>query len=59
LFVLAGLASFAMRFGSHKVLFWWTEVAVVVSLMMLPLGWVLPATALGAAAKALRRRHSR
>jgi diguanylate cyclase len=57
LFVLAGLASFSMRFGSHKVLFWWSEVAVVVSLMMLPLGWVVPATALGAAAKALRRRH--
>ena len=46
-----------MRFGSHKVLFWWTEVAVVVSLMMLPLAWVVPATTLGAAAKALRHRH--
>ena len=57
LFVLAGLASFSMRFGSHKVLFWWSEVAVVVSLMMLPLGWVVLATAFGAAAKALRRRH--
>ena len=57
LFILAGLASFSMRFGSHKVLFWWSEVAVVVSLMMLPLGWVVLATALGAAAKALRRRH--
>jgi len=57
LFILAGLASFSMRFGSHKVLVWWSEVAVVVSLMMLPLGWVVLATALGAAAKALRRRH--
>ena len=57
LFVLAGLASFSMRFGSHKVLFWWSEVAVVVSLMMLPLGWVVLATTFGAAAKALRRRH--
>ena len=57
LFVLAGLASFSMRFGSHKVLFWWSEVAVVVSLMLLPLGWVVLATTFGAAAKALRRRH--
>ena len=57
LFVLAGLASFSMRFGSHKVLFWWSEVAVVVSLMMLPLGWVVLATTFGAAAKALRRLH--
>jgi len=34
LFVLAGMASFSMRVGSHRVLFWWTEVAVVLSLPM-------------------------
>lgn len=57
MFVLAGIASFSMRVGSHKVLFWWTEVAVVLSLVMLPVGWVVPATVFGAAAKAFRHRH--
>lgn len=57
MFVLAGIASFSMRIGSHRWLFWWTEVAVVLSLIMLPVGWVVPATVFGAAAKAFRHRH--
>ncbi|HEX6756761.1 MAG TPA: bifunctional diguanylate cyclase/phosphodiesterase [Mycobacteriales bacterium] len=57
IFVLAGMSSFSMRVGSHWVLFWWTEVAVVLSLAMLPVGWVVPAMAVGGAAKAIRHRR--
>src|SRR5215218_2826208 len=57
IFVLAGMSSFSMRVGSHQVLFWWTEVAVVLSLAMLPVGWVVPAMAIGGVAKAVRHRH--
>ena len=57
MFVLAGIASFSMRVGSDRMLFWWTEVAVVLALVMLPVGWVVPATVFGAAAKAFRHRR--
>ncbi len=57
MFVLAGIASFSMRVGSHRMLFWWTEVAVVLALVMLPVGWVVPATVFGAAAKAFQHRR--
>jgi diguanylate cyclase (GGDEF)-like protein len=57
MFGLAGIVPFAMRFGSHRVLFWWTEVAVVLSLVLLPISWVVPATVFGAAAKAFRHRR--
>lgn len=57
LFVLAGIGSFSMRVGSHRWLFWWSEVAVVLGLVLLPLGWLVPATVFGAVAKAIRFRR--
>ncbi|MFL6128380.1 MAG: putative bifunctional diguanylate cyclase/phosphodiesterase [Mycobacteriales bacterium] len=51
MFALVSLAWFSVRVGSHLVLIGWTEVAVVLGLVLLPPAWVVVAIALGCGAK--------
>ncbi len=48
LFAAGSLAAFSTRVGSQRVLFVWTDSAVVVALVLLPPAWVVLAVAIGA-----------
>jgi diguanylate cyclase (GGDEF)-like protein len=48
LFATGSVAVFTVRVGSQHIDVVWTEAALAVGLTLLPLGWMLPAVALGA-----------